>query len=103
MLDDRTPHVAVPVQAIHDGKVIATALSDEKGKYQLRVSPLRFARMKRKVKEITRKTRPLSFTERVSELNSYMKGWIGYFRYANMRGKLHDLDTWIRNRLRYCI
>jgi len=34
MLDDATPHVAVPVQAIHNGKVIATSLSDESGKYR---------------------------------------------------------------------
>jgi len=33
MLDDKTPHVAVPVQAISDGKVIVTTLSDEEGKY----------------------------------------------------------------------
>ena len=35
MLDDATPHVSVPVQAICGGKVIATALSDATGKYQL--------------------------------------------------------------------
>ena len=34
MLDDRTPHVAVPVQAMCDGEVVATVLSDEAGKYQ---------------------------------------------------------------------
>jgi serine phosphatase RsbU (regulator of sigma subunit)/sugar lactone lactonase YvrE len=34
MLDNSTPHVAVPVQAIRDGEVIATTLSDESGKYQ---------------------------------------------------------------------
>ena len=34
MLDDITPHVAIPVQAIRDGKVIATTLSDEWGKYR---------------------------------------------------------------------
>jgi DNA-binding NtrC family response regulator/ligand-binding sensor domain-containing protein len=34
MLDDSTPHVAVPVQVIQNGKVIATTLSDERGKYQ---------------------------------------------------------------------
>jgi len=74
-----------------------------KGNYQLRVSPIRFKRMKEKVKEITRKSRPISFSERLKELNSYMKGWIGYFRYANMQGKLKELDVWIRSRLRYCI
>ena len=59
--------------------------------------------MKQKVKEITRKTRPISFSQRLAELNSFMKGWIGYFRYANMQGKLKYLDAWIRSRLRYCI
>ena len=35
MLDDVTPHVAVVVQAISDGKVMATTLSDERGGYRL--------------------------------------------------------------------
>jgi len=82
---------------------ISTYKRNEKGKYRLRVSPKRFKLMKRKVKEITRKTRPLSFNQRIAELNSFMKNWIGYFRYAFMQGKLKDLDAWIRNRLRYCI
>jgi len=34
MLDDATPHVAVPVQAIRNSKMIATTLSDESGKYR---------------------------------------------------------------------
>ena len=34
MLDDTTPHVAVPVQIIRDGRVIATTLSDEGGRYR---------------------------------------------------------------------
>jgi len=34
MLDDLTPHVAVVVQAVSDGKRIATVLSDEEGKYR---------------------------------------------------------------------
>ena len=46
---------------------------------------------------------PKSFTERIEELNRFMKGWINYFKYAYMSGKLNDLDWWIRNRLRYCI
>lgn len=74
-----------------------------KGQYRLRVSPKRFKAMKRRVKEITRKTRPLSFNARIIELNNYLKGWIGYFRYAHMQEKLKDLDVWIRKRLRYCI
>jgi group II intron reverse transcriptase/maturase len=82
---------------------ISTYQAGVKGKYRLRVSPKRFEIMKQKVKEITRKTRSISFTERIGILNSYLKGWIGYYRYAHMYEKLSDLDTWIRSRLRYCI
>ena len=35
MLDNATPHVAVPVQAIRNGEVMATALSNAGGRYQL--------------------------------------------------------------------
>jgi group II intron reverse transcriptase/maturase len=82
---------------------VSTYGKGDKGKYRLRVSPKTFARMKAKVKEITRKTNPKSFSERIDELNCFMKGWINYFKYAHMTGKLSDLDWWIRNRLRYCI
>jgi hypothetical protein len=32
-----------------------------------------------------------------------VKGWINYFKLANMHGKLRDIDVWIRRRLRGCI
>ena len=31
------------------------------------------------------------------------RGWLNYFRIASITGKLRDVDSWIRNRLRYCI
>jgi len=34
MLDDITPHVAVPVEAIRNGEKVAGTLTDESGKYQ---------------------------------------------------------------------
>ena len=74
-----------------------------KGKYQLRVSPESIKRMKKKVKEITRKTSPVSFDERIKKLNAFAGGWINYFKYANFSTKLKEIDAWIRNRLRYCI
>lgn len=74
-----------------------------RGVYRLRVCPKAFKRMKQKVKEITRKTRPLSFKERIAELNRFMKGWLNYFKYAHTVGKFKKLDSWIRRRLRYCI
>ena len=82
---------------------VSTYKRGEKGKYRLRVSPKAFARMKQRVKMITRKTRGISFSQRITELNRFMKSWLGYFRYAFMQEKLKALDVWIRRRLRYCI
>lgn len=75
----------------------------ENGKYNLRVSPSSFKRMKQKVKEITRKTSPIPFNERINKLNAFVRGWVNYYKYANVSSKLAELDGWVRNRLRYCI
>lgn len=75
----------------------------EKGKYNLRVSPKSFKQMKQKVKEITRKTLPLSFEERITKLKAFTRGWVNYYKYAHTSVKLKELDGWVRNRLRYCI
>ena len=32
-----------------------------------------------------------------------MRGWLGYFRLASIKLKIEDIDSWLRNRLRYCI
>ena len=75
----------------------------DKGKYDLRVSPKSFKRLKLKIKEITRKTSPIPFAERLIRLENLTRGWINYYRFAKIVGKLRKLDSWIRNRLRYCI
>lgn len=74
-----------------------------KGKYQLVVDRSALKRLKEKIKFITRKTIPASFDERITRLNRVCKGWINYFKLANMYGKLRDIDVWVRRRLRRCI
>ena len=74
-----------------------------KGKYQLIVAKKKWAEFKSKLKDITRKTSPMSFDERIEQLKSYTNGWIESRKYANIKTKLAELDGWIRNRLRGCI
>jgi hypothetical protein len=74
-----------------------------KGKYQLIVTRKRWKTFKQKLKQITRKTTPVSFDKRIEKLNQVTRGWINYFKYANISQKLIETDGWIRNRLRYCI
>ena len=74
-----------------------------KGKYQLVVSKSRWKTLKQKLKQLSRKTVPISFTERIRRLNLLIRGWLNYFKLASMQAKLKKLDEWLRNRLRYCI
>lgn len=82
---------------------VPTYRKGDKGKYQLIVTKKRWETLKLKLKEITRKTSPLSFNERITKLNQVMRGWVNYFKYASIGQKLKDIDSWVRNRLRYCI
>ena len=74
-----------------------------KGKFQVIVADKSWKKLKASIKEITRKTTPKTFTQRLHELKLVQRGWLNYFRYANIGSKLNKLDGWIRNRLRYCI
>ncbi len=71
--------------------------------FGLKVIESNWQKFVRKCKSITKKSKPLSFDERVSELKSLCFGWIGYFRYANIRTRLIGLDRLLGSRLRYCI
>lgn len=82
---------------------VPTYRKGEKGKYQLVVTDKKFKSFKEKLKELTRKTNPMSFDERIEKLNSTIRGWMEYFKYASIQQKLLKLDGWLRNRLRYCI
>ena len=68
----------------------------EKGKYQLVVTAKKFKSFKEKLKELTRKTNPMSFDERIEKLNSTIRGWMEYFKYASIQQKLLKLDGWLR-------
>jgi group II intron reverse transcriptase/maturase len=74
-----------------------------RGQYQLVVSKTSWQELKYKIRQITRKTIPASFDERIERLSLLMRGWINYFKPASIHGKLKKVDGWVRNRLRYCI
>ena len=74
-----------------------------RGQYQLVVSESSWEELKYKITQITRKTIPASFDERIARLNLLMRGWLNYFKPASIFGKLKTMDGWVRNRLRYCI
>ena len=80
-----------------------TFVKGEKGKYQMIACNRSWENLKQKLKAITRKTTPKTFDERIKKLKEVQRGWLQYFRMASIYSKLKNLDSWVRNRLRYCI
>ena len=67
---------------------------------RLGIAPSSLKRAKDRVREITRRNRGLRFAQMIRELNSFLTGWVTYFRYAACRAQLRRLDEWIRRKLR---
>ncbi len=82
---------------------VPTYKKGEKGKYQLVVEKSKWKEFKQKLKQLTKKTIPSSFDERIKRINLLVRGWINYFKMASIQKKLKKLEEWLRNRLRYCI
>ncbi len=67
---------------------------------KIRVSNKARNRFKARVRALTRRNNPLSMYEVIVQLNTYLRGWVEYFRIQEFRYLFRDLDGWIRSRLR---
>ncbi|MFN8656886.1 MAG: group II intron reverse transcriptase/maturase [Candidatus Obscuribacterales bacterium] len=65
-----------------------------------RIATQSIARMKRRIREMTRKTKGMSLPQVIEQLRRYLVGWRGYFGFCETPSILAELDKWIRRRLR---
>jgi len=67
---------------------------------QIKVAKQSHQRFKQRVRKLTRRTVGRSMKDVVTQLNLYLKGWMGYFRLAQTKDNFIKLESWIRRRLR---
>lgn len=70
---------------------------------KFRVHNKSYERLKDKIRKITNRNISMNFNYRLKKLKQIIVGWVNYFKLANMKNKLKELDRWIRRRLRACI
>lgn len=70
------------------------------GKAKFRVHPKAIAKMKTKVKELTGRSYGISNEQRPKKLRRYIVGWLNYFKIADMKNLLSEVDQWMRRRIR---
>ena len=67
---------------------------------KLKVAPESVKRLKEKLRERFRQGRGRNLERFMESLEPLLKGWINYFRLAEVKGIFEELDGWIRRKLR---
>jgi RNA-directed DNA polymerase len=88
---------------IRDVKFLGYTFYKYKGAGRLRVHPKSIAKMKAKIKELTSRSNGWGNERRKTTLSQYIRGWVNYFKLADMKSLVLRIDEWYRRRLRMVI
>jgi RNA-directed DNA polymerase len=67
---------------------------------RLKIAATSVKRLKDKVRDIVVGNASRQLDAAIAELNPVLRGWVSYFRLAEVKRVLEDLDSWIRRKLR---
>jgi len=67
---------------------------------RLKVAPKSVERFKAKLRTLFRRGRGRNLQRFIQELAPVLRGWVNYFRLAQVKGLFEELDQWIRRKLR---
>lgn len=67
---------------------------------KLAVAPESLRRLRQRVQQILRRGRGRALPSTIRDLNELTRGWVAYFRKAELRGCFGEIDVWIRRKLR---
>lgn len=84
-------------------KYLGYAFYRNKEKCRFRVHPKTIRKMKDRIRELTRKNKGWSNDYRRQKLAEYVRGWINYYKLADMKGRMTETDEWLRRRIRAMI
>lgn len=70
---------------------------------KLRIHTKSIKKMKAKVKELTARSNGLGYEQLKLKLKQFVRGWVNYFKLADMKNLLKSTDEWLRRRLRMYI
>jgi len=71
----------------------------EKG-WEIRIAPKSLKRIKKKMKEQTRRKDPGTLKGKLKKMEAIIRGWVNYFSIAKAKSKMKELDELVRTRLR---
>ena len=73
------------------------------GKWKPKPHLKSYQKIKRKLKQLTCRRISISLDERIKQINYAVRGWVNYFRIANMKNAIQEIDKHLRTRVRVII
>ena len=70
------------------------------GKCRFRVHPKSVGKMKERIREITDRHKGISNEKREEMYQQFVRGWVEYYKLADMKSLLKETDQWARRRIR---
>ena len=76
---------------------------DTKGRWKPKPHLKSYQKVKRKLKQLTCRRISISLDERIKQINYVVSGWVNYYRIANMKNAIQEVDKHLRTRMRVII
>lgn len=83
-------------------KYLGYAFYRFRGECRFRVHPESIRKMKDRIRELTGRSKAIPNDLRPAMVSDFVRGWVGYFKMADMKTLLRDIDKWMRRRVRMC-
>ena len=91
------------VSYVRGVKFLGYSFRIAKGVAFLYVHPKNIAKMKAKIRELTSRSNGWGNDYRKLRLKQFITGWVQYFKLAEMKKRLQEIDEWMRHRIRVVI
>jgi RNA-directed DNA polymerase len=92
-------------QVVHFSRIkfLGYSFYKMKGEVRFRIHPKSIAKLRDKIRFLTSRSNGWGYSTRKEKLSAFIKGWVNYFKYADIKNLLVRIDEWYRRRLRMVI
>ena len=84
-------------------KFLGYSFYKTKGETRFRIHPKSIVKLEAKLRVLTSRSNGWGNEKRKSKLSSFIKGWLNYYKYADIQNLMKRVDEWYRRRLRMII
>jgi RNA-directed DNA polymerase len=92
-------------QVVHFSRIkfLGYSFYNKEGEVRFRIHPKSIVKLRDKIRFLTSRSNGWGYSARKEKLSAFIRGWINYFKFADIKNLLIRVDEWYRRRLRMVI